>query len=73
VLCCEQTRPFDTPVREGAKVVFSDLLTEKGKALEEELGKSARILSGGRYKPIRNRGTYEIHHRSFRETRLCRQ
>jgi NAD(P)-dependent dehydrogenase (short-subunit alcohol dehydrogenase family) len=28
-------------VDEGAKVVFSDLLTEKGKALEEELGKSA--------------------------------
>src|ERR1700722_15582244 len=25
-------------VEEGAKVVFSDLLTEKGKALEEELG-----------------------------------
>jgi NAD(P)-dependent dehydrogenase (short-subunit alcohol dehydrogenase family) len=28
-------------VQEGAKVVFSDLLTEKGKAVEEELGKSA--------------------------------
>jgi 3alpha(or 20beta)-hydroxysteroid dehydrogenase len=28
-------------VQESAKVVFSDLLTEKGKALEEELGKSA--------------------------------
>src|ERR1700677_4746391 len=28
-------------VEEGAKVVFSDLLNEKGKALEEELGKSA--------------------------------
>jgi NAD(P)-dependent dehydrogenase (short-subunit alcohol dehydrogenase family) len=27
-------------VEEGAKVIFSDLLTEKGKALEEELGKS---------------------------------
>ena len=27
-------------VEEGAKVVFSDLLSEKGKALEEELGKS---------------------------------
>src|SRR5271165_2397868 len=28
-------------VEEGAKVVFSDLLAEKGKALEEELGESA--------------------------------
>jgi NAD(P)-dependent dehydrogenase (short-subunit alcohol dehydrogenase family) len=28
-------------VEEGAKVVFSDLLTEKGNALEEELGESA--------------------------------
>ena len=28
-------------VEEGARVVFSDLLNEKGKALEEELGKNA--------------------------------
>jgi 3alpha(or 20beta)-hydroxysteroid dehydrogenase len=28
-------------VEEGARVVFSDLLNEKGKGLEEELGKNA--------------------------------
>ena len=28
-------------VEEGARVVFSDILNEKGKALEEELGKNA--------------------------------
>jgi 3alpha(or 20beta)-hydroxysteroid dehydrogenase len=28
-------------VEEGARVVFSDLLNEKGKPLEEELGKNA--------------------------------
>ena len=28
-------------VAEGARVVFSDLLNEKGKGLEEELGKNA--------------------------------
>src|ERR1700741_832691 len=28
-------------IEEGARVVFSDLLNEKGKTLEEELGKNA--------------------------------
>jgi 3alpha(or 20beta)-hydroxysteroid dehydrogenase len=30
-------------VQEGARVVFSDLLNEKGKGLEEELGKNVAI------------------------------
>jgi NAD(P)-dependent dehydrogenase (short-subunit alcohol dehydrogenase family) len=30
-------------VEEGARVVFSDLVNEKGKALEEEIGKNGRV------------------------------
>ena len=33
-------------VEEGARVVFSDLLDEKGKALQEELGKNVAFYQG---------------------------
>ena len=38
-------------VRDGARVVFSDLLMEKGKALEEELGKNAAFYRADSMSP----------------------
>jgi NAD(P)-dependent dehydrogenase (short-subunit alcohol dehydrogenase family) len=38
-------------VEEGARVVFSDLLNEKGKPLEEELGKNAAFFSADATSP----------------------
>ena len=38
-------------VEEGARVVFSDLLDEKGKALEEELGKNVAFYKADATSP----------------------
>jgi NAD(P)-dependent dehydrogenase (short-subunit alcohol dehydrogenase family) len=55
-------------VEEGAKVVFSDLLNDKGKGLRTRTGQKRRFLPGRRYKCHRDRGAHEIRRKPFQET-----
>jgi hypothetical protein len=50
-------------VKEGAKLVFTSLLTAKANALKEELGKSAVFYRANSANPSENRGAHEIRRR----------
>ena len=54
-------------VDEGARVVFSDLLNEKGKALQEELGKNVAFYRADATSAVRNGSAHEIRRGTFRQ------
>ncbi len=53
-------------VDEGARVVFSDLLNEKGQALQGELGKKVAFYRADAT-VVRNRSAHEIRRGMFRQ------
>ena len=56
-------------VEEGAKVVFSDLLAEKGKALEEELGEKVAFKEPSGPRITDRRETGQLSDRSGSQNR----
>jgi 3alpha(or 20beta)-hydroxysteroid dehydrogenase len=59
-------------VEEGARVVFSDLLDEKGKALEEELGENVAFQRADASSPSETEA-HEIRSETLRQAQLCRE